>query len=471
MPDLKLFNTETRQKEVFVSKEKKCVKLYTCGPTIYDYAHIGNFRTYIFEDLLRRTLKYFGFSVYQVMNLTDVDDKTIQGAVTNQVSLESYTKPFKEAFFSDFKRLQIEPAEKYPAATEHIAEMIEMIEILLKKGFAYRGQDGGVYFSIQKCPRYGRLSHLKLDELKTNALNRTFSDEYEKDQASDFVLWKAYDETRDGSVFWESPFGKGRPGWHIECSAMALKHLGSEIDIHCGGVDNLFPHHENEIAQSECATDQLFVRYWLHSEHLLVNNQKMSKSKGNFYTLRDLLEKGYTGREVRYLLLATHYKTQLNFTLEGLVAARSSLKRIDDFILRLQDVEDFHSSHEALALIQKVKNHFKEALADDLNISLAIAALFDFLREINTLIDQKSLSKQEAKHVIETLKEFNQVLEIMEFQREEVMIPEDVQKALLIREKARSEKNWAEADIQRDYIFQKGYRIIDTPSGARVTKK
>src|SRR3990167_5556261 len=336
---LKLYNTETRKKEEIVPSDNDKIRIYTCGPTIYDYAHIGNFRTYIFEDLLRRTLEFFDFEVLQVMNITDIDDKTIKGALKKHQSLIEYTEPYRQAFFEDITSLNVEKAEYYPKATQYTAQMIEIIKNLIAKNYAYKGSDGSIYFSIEKFKKYGRLSHLDLASLKQNAQNRINSDEYEKENASDFVLWKSYDEKRDGNIFWESPFGKGRPGWHIECSAMAIKLLGPTIDIHCGGVDNVFPHHENEIAQSESFTGKVFVRHWVHVEHLLVDHKKMSKSLGNFFTLRDLLKKGYSGREVRYLLLSTHYRTQLNFTFAGLDAARASLQRIGDFINRLRAIQ------------------------------------------------------------------------------------------------------------------------------------
>jgi cysteinyl-tRNA synthetase len=354
--------------------------MYTCGPTVYNFAHIGNFRTYVFEDLLRRAIKFFGFQLTQVMNLTDVDDKTIRGAIANNVSLDDYTQPYKEAFFEDLKALNIEPAEHYPAATDYIPDMIQMIETLLAKGVAYRGGDGSIYYAISKFPRYGCLSHLHLDELQAGASERVASDEYEKEHVADFVLWKHYDPERDGQIYWESPFGPGRPGWHLECSAMAIKILGETIDIHVGGVDNMFPHHENEIAQSEACSGKPFVKLWMHAEHLVVDHKKMSKSLGNFYTLRDLLNKGYTGTQVRYLLLQTHYKTQLNFTFQGLEAAKSALQRLNDFIQRLQEVDTRESGGQMEGLCHKALEEFADALADDLNISSALAVIFDFVR-------------------------------------------------------------------------------------------
>lgn len=468
---LKLFNTQSRKKETFLPLKNNCARIYTCGPTVYHFAHIGNYRTYIFEDLLRRTIKFFHMDILQVMNLTDVDDKTIKGATEKNITLDEFTKPYKDAFFEDLRTLHIEPVEHYPAATEYIGEMILFIKDLLEKKIAYKGADGSIYFSINKFPRYGCLSQLKLDELQTGASERINSDEYDKDCAADFVLWKAYNAERDGKIYWESPFGLGRPGWHIECSTMAMKLLGDTIDIHAGGVDNIFPHHENEIAQSEAHSNKIFSRLWLHSEHLIVDNKKMSKSLGNFYTLRNILEKGYTGTQVRYLLLQTHYKTQLNFTLEGLSAAQASLERLQDFIFRLQNiVEQNSSSDRAYSLIEKAYFSFASALADDLNISAALGALFTLVREINALCEQKNLSKQQAQATLTLLQKLNGILGIFSFEFEDQQIPEEIQEALKQRLQARKEKNWSRADELRDYILKSGYLIEDTPQGAHLKK-
>ncbi|MBP9840920.1 MAG: cysteine--tRNA ligase [Simkaniaceae bacterium] len=463
---LKLYNTESRTKVPFAKRE---VKLYTCGPTVYNFAHIGNLRTYVFEDLLKRTLKWLGMEVDHVMNLTDVDDKTIRGALGKKTSLEAFTKIYKEAFFEDIKTLNIEPADHYPAATDYIPNMIKLIEKLMQEGIAYVGKDGSIYFSIKKFPSYGRLSHLTLDHLKVGASDRVAADEYDKEAASDFVLWKAYDKERDGLIFWESPFGPGRPGWHIECSAMAMALLGETIDIHVGGVDNIFPHHENEIAQSEACTGQCFVKHWMHSEHLLVDGKKMSKSLGNFYTLRDVLGKGFSGREMRYLLIATHYRTPLNFTFEGLSASRHALERIHTFIERLTSFQETTSVTSLITSpLEKAKNLFKEALADDLNISAALAALFDLIREVNTLMDEKCFTEQEASLVLGVLHDFDRVLGFLPFTSEPLSIPEKVQKAFEERQRARANKEWKRADELRQEILLQGFVIEDTPSGARL---
>lgn len=467
---LKFFNTEKRMKEVFKPLQDSEVRMYTCGPTVYHFAHIGNFRTYIFEDLLRRTLKFFGFKVTQVMNLTDVDDKTIKGAIAKQITLQEFTHPYIQAFFDDIKALNIEPAEHYPAATAYIDDMIKMIQKLLEKGIAYKGGDNSIYFAIRKFPRYGCLSHLKLDELQSGASERVASDEYEKDNVSDFVLWKYYDAERDGKIFWESPFGPGRPGWHLECSAMAMQLLGETIDIHCGGVDNMFPHHENEIAQSEAFSNKPFVRYWMHAEHLIVDNKKMSKSLGNFYTLRDLLSKGYTGVQVRYMLLQTHYKTQLNFTFAGLDSVKASLQRLNDFIQRLLDVQNGVDKGLAEPFMERAFNLFAQALADDLNISVALSAVFDLVREINSLCDQQTLSRREALQVIDLLRKFDTILGVLNFEKSEEDIPQELQIALDQRIEARKNKDWAKSDLLRDFIVSKGYSIEDTPKGVRLKK-
>jgi cysteinyl-tRNA synthetase len=485
---LKLYNTETRKKEEILPSDGQTVRMYTCGPTVYNFAHIGNFRTYVFEDLLRRAIKFFGFSIRQAMNLTDVDDKTIKGALEKKIPLDAFTKPFKEAFFEDLKTLSIERVEHYPQATDYIAEMITIIQTLVEKGIAYRGHDGSIYFAIAKFPSYGRLSHLHLNALQVGASNRIAVDEYDKENASDFVLWKAHDSTRDGEIFWESPFGKGRPGWHIECSAMAMKLLGASIDIHVGGVDNMFPHHENEIAQSEAFSSHHFVKHWLHAEHLLVDHKKMSKSLGNFYTLRDLLNKGYTGRQIRYMLLQTHYRTQLNFTFAGLDAVVQTLLRLSDFIHRLQDIRRIilekalpespqnnlkvKKDHGCLLpLLENTMEQFAANLADDLNISPALAALFDMVREVNILCDQGKIGISEVEDVLDFLAKADRVLGVLPLKPEEEVIPLELEEALKKREVARAEKNWKMADEYRDLIQSHGYLIEDAPHGARLKKK
>jgi cysteinyl-tRNA synthetase len=468
MMHLKIYNTESRKKEEVLPLDGKTIHMYTCGPTIYNYAHIGNFRTYVAEDLLRRSLKLLGYQIIQAMNITDIDDKTIKAALAQKISLREYTRPYEEAFFEDLHALNIESVEYYPRATEYIEEMILIIQKLLELKIAYQGIDKSIYFSIAKFPSYGRLSHLCLDQLESGASNRMSEDEYDKENIADFALWKAYDPEKEQGIYWDSPFGPGRPGWHIECSAMAMKLLGSSIDIHVGGVDNMFPHHENEIAQSEAFSCSRFVKYWVHIEHLLVDHKKMSKSLGNFYTLRDLIAKGYEGRHIRYLLLQTHYRTQLNFTFRALEAARASLERIDDFIARLKTLTIDLEIESTTEILKQAKELFCMHLADDLNISAALAVVFELIRQVHTLCDQQKVSLEEAKKIFVFFQEIDAVLGCLFV--EEEYIPEDLQEALRLRQHARREKNWKLADSYRDKIQTRGYCIEDSPQGPRLKK-
>ncbi len=465
---MRLFNTESRSLEELVPHDGKRIKMYTCGPTVYDYAHIGNFRTYVAQDLLRRTLEFFDIPVLQAMNITDVDDKTIGRALKEQVPLRDATEPYRIAFMEDLKTLNILPAHHYPKATDYIPQMIELIQTLLAKKIAYAAPDHSIYYSTEAFQSYGRLSHLNLDELKANASGDNDPDCSQKRHAADFVLWKAYDSCRDGTIFWESPFGRGRPGWHIECSAMAMQLLGHSLDLHAGGIDLMFPHHENEIAQSEGCTACRFVRYWFHVEHLLVDHRKMSKSLGNFYTLRDLLKKGYTGSEVRYLLLSTHYRTQLNFTDSGLDAARASLKRVRDLIDRLRAVPAVAYKPLYAPILDKADLAFREALSEDLNISVALSALFDLIRDLHTLIDQKQLSQEGAQAALSLLNRWDRVLGVLPLAEEQA--PADLLALLQEREAARKAKNWAESDRLRNQIAARGYQIEDSPTGARLKR-
>jgi cysteinyl-tRNA synthetase len=458
------FNTLTRQIEPFEPREPGRVSIYTCGPTVYNYAHIGNFRAYIFEDLLQRHLEYRGYAVTRVMNLTDVDDKTIRGCRAAQVPLAEFTQPFKRAFAEDLKTLRIKAPQHVPEATaaNHITRMIEMIAILIDRGHAYRAEDGSVYFRIASFPDYGKLAHLDLAELRPSG--RVASDEYEKENIGDFALWKAWDEA-DGDVGWDSPWGRGRPGWHIECSAMATGILGPQIDIHCGGEDNIFPHHEAEIAQSECVTGLPFVRLWMHCKHLLVDNQKMSKSAGNFYTLRDLTEKGWSGREVRCALLSVKYREPLNFTMEGLSAARSALARYDEWSRRLDEAAG--TSSEPLPADLNADG-FGAALDDDLNISAALGAVFELIRETNKRLDAGSLSSGQVRGLAEWRDAANSVLR---FEPEAATIPAEVQALLTLRAEARAAKNWAESDRVRDEVATLGWIVKDTKDGQKVSPK
>ncbi|MDH5754531.1 MAG: cysteine--tRNA ligase [Candidatus Bathyarchaeota archaeon] len=462
--NLRFFNTLTRKNEKFIPSKKGKVKMYTCGPTVYDFAHIGNFRAFIFEDLLRRWLEYRGFNVTQVMNLTDVDDRTIAASRRQGIPLKEYTEHYIKAFFEDIKTLNIEKAERYPKATEHIPEMIALIKKLMEKGYAYRGEDGSIYYDISKFKDYGKLSKIKVEELKSGA--RVKVDEYGKEEARDFALWKAWDE-EDGDVFWETELGKGRPGWHIECSAMAMKYLGETLDIHCGGVDNLFPHHENEIAQSEAATGKKFVNYWLHNEHLLVEGRKMAKRLGNFYTLRDLLGKGYDPKAIRYLLMSTHYRQQLNFTFEGLEAAKSAVDRLINFMHRLIDADGRECREKIKTLISSMQRRFEEAMDDDLNISVALATLFDFVREVNKLMDDNMLSRKEAEKVCKLMMRFDKVLGVIGKVKKEEKLPKEAEELIRKREEARKAKDWKTADKIREQLKAMGIIIEDTPQGVK----
>ncbi|RFT16140.1 MAG: Cysteinyl-tRNA synthetase [Candidatus Saccharicenans subterraneus] len=458
---IRFFNTLSGSLEEFRPLKEGEVRLYTCGPTVYDYPHIGNYRAYIFEDLLKRFLLLAGFKVIHVMNITDVDDKTIKGAARQGLSLQEYTSRYIEAFFEDLKTLRIMPADIYPRATEHIPDMVRMVRGLLDKGCAYY-KEGSVYFSIQKFPAYGRLAKIDLAELKAGA--RVDSDEYEKESVHDFALWK---KAKEGEPFWETELGAGRPGWHIECSAMSTRYLGPSIDIHCGGIDNIFPHHENEIAQSEAYYGQKFVNYWLHCHHLVVDGEKMSKSKGNFYTLRDLLARGLNPVDLRFFLLSTHYRKMLNFTFDGLEQARASRQRVLDFVYELEHRTLAPGAEpEIQGLAEKVLTDFKESLADDLNISAALAVLFDFIREINSRLSRDLLKQEDAVRVLRTVEEIDRVLAILQERKEEALPPELLEK-IELRQWARKEKNFALADAIREELRQQGIMLEDTKEGVR----
>ncbi len=461
--NIHLFNTLTRQKEAFTPIQSGKVGMYTCGPTVYDYAHIGNFRAFIFEDLLKRWLKHQGYQVTHVMNLTDVDDKTIKGSQKQAKPLREYTDFYAKAFFEDIQTLNIEPATVYPRATDHIPEMVKIIKTLMQKGYAYKGDDGSIYFAINKLPSYGKLSHIKKDELKAGA--RVKQDEYAKEEAQDFALWKAW-TPEDGDVFWETELGKGRPGWHIECSAMSMKYLGETFDIHCGGVDNMFPHHENEVAQSEAASGKPFVHYWMHNEHLQVEGKKMAKRLGNFYTLRDLLQKGCDPLAIRYLLLSTHYRQQFNFTFEGLEAAKGAIGRLSNLLRRLQDADGKGSPSDVDDLICTVQKCFGDAMDDDLNISIALASLFDFVRDINNLLDSNIISKVEAQRLGAVIEDLDKVLGVIPKSKEEVL-PKEAEELIKKREEARKAKDWKAADQLRQQLKGMGIAIEDTAQGVR----
>ncbi len=460
---IKIFNTLTRQKEEFKPIEPDKVGMYTCGPTVYDYAHIGNFRAFLFEDLLKRWLQHQGYTVTHVMNLTDVDDKTIKGSQKQAKPLREYTDFFAKAFFEDIQALNIELATFYPRATDHVPEMVQLIKTLLQKHVAYKGEDGSIYFNIRKFPAYGKLSHLQVQELKAGA--RVSQDEYAKEEAQDFALWKAY-TPEDGNVFWETELGKGRPGWHIECSAMSMKYLGETFDIHCGGVDNMFPHHENEIAQSEAATGKPFVHYWMHNEHLQVEGKKMSKSLGNFYTLRDLLQKGLDPLAIRYLLLSTHYRQQFNFTFEALDSSKKAIERLANLQRRLQDANGKGKTETLTLLMDKVQTCFAEAMNDDLNVSVAFASLFDFVRDTNNLLDANALSKEEAAKVSALIADYDKVLGVIPKPKEETL-PSEAAELIKKRGDARKAKDWKTADEARQQLKAMGIVVEDTAQGVR----
>jgi cysteinyl-tRNA synthetase len=468
---IRFFNTYSRQPEEFTPRDLKKIDIYTCGPTVYSRAHIGNFRAYIFEDLLQRHLEARGFKVHRVMNITDVDDKTIRGAREAKLPLSKFTQQFKDAFFEDAETLRIKRADDYPAATDqrYIDKMISMISVLISKGLAYQAEDKSVYFRINKFPNYGKLAHFNLDELQSTG--RVKHDEYDKEHIGDFALWKAWDE-EDGDVKWDSPWGPGRPGWHIECSAMATALLGDQIDIHCGGVDNIFPHHEAEIAQSEGVTGKQFVRYWLHCAHLLVEGQKMSKSLGNFYTIPDVLAKGYTGREIRYALIRVNYRTQLNFTWDGMKEARESLSRIDDWLQRLRETAGDKIDPPSPRLRRdeaiQLGHEFEEALDDDLNISAALGFLFETIREINRAMDENKL---DAKSASAWLNWWNRINNVLDFESEEAELPEEVAKLAEARAQARLAKDFRKSDELRHNLNALGWEARDTKDGQKITRR
>ena len=460
---LKFYNTLTRKKEPFKELKKGLVTIYSCGPTVYNFAHIGNWRSFIFADILRRYLKYKDYKVKHVMNITDVDDKTIRDSKKEGLSLKKFTEKYTKYFFDDMKSLNIELVEYNPKATENIGGMVKLIKTLLKKGYAYKADDG-IYFDIKKFKDYGKLANLNMKGLKVGA--RVATDEYDKKSANDFALWKFWDKD-DGDVFWETEIGKGRPGWHIECSVMSMRYLGETIDIHTGGVDLVFPHHQNEIAQSEAANNKKFVDYWMHCEHLIVNGKKMSKSLGNFYTLRDILEKGFDARAVRYVLMATHYKQKFNFTFKGIEAAQNVIERFREFFLKLKEVSG-KDNKDVPKLIKKVKDGFEKAMDDNLNMSKALAKIFDFMKEINILLKENELSKKDADSVIKTMKEFDSVLGIMDFKEEK--IDKEIENLVKEREDVRVKKDFAKADKIRDDLKKKGIVLEDTPQGVRWKK-
>ncbi|GBE55663.1 MAG TPA: cysteine--tRNA ligase [Euryarchaeota archaeon] len=455
---LRLYNTMSGRKEI-LSHEGEEVKIYTCGPTVYDFAHIGNFRAYIVHDMLRRYLKFKGFKVRQVMNITDVDDKTIKRSREEGISLKEYTARYEKAFFEDMKAVNIERVEHYPRATEHISDMVKIIKVLLEKGYAYYARDKSIYFDISRFRDYGKLSGIKISSLKEGA--RVKQDEYAKNEARDFALWKAYSK-EDGEVFWETDIGKGRPGWHIECSAMSMRYLGETLDIHAGGVDLIFPHHENEIAQSEACTGRQFSKLWVHNEHLLVEGRKMSKSLGNFFTLRELLDRGYNPMAIRYLLLATHYKRKLNFTFKALKDAEITLKRLEDFTDRIAKLEVEGGSYMK-ENIDKVREKFFSALDDNLDTPKALSYIFTIVKEVSREISSGKVGTEDKNEIIRLINDFNYIFAVLQERKNE--LPEELRRLIKEREEARARGEFKKADGIRDYLLSKGIEIEDTREG------
>ncbi|QSR88525.1 cysteine--tRNA ligase [Methylacidiphilum caldifontis] len=462
LPPFKLFNTLSRSIEPINPIHPPQITLYACGPTVYNLAHIGNFRTFLCVDLLRRALELFGYKVTHVMNYTDVDDKTIAASRAAGISLAAYTQRYIDEFEKDMRTLNMLKPHFQPRATEHIEKMIEFIRQLLEKDHAYIGQDGSVYFRISSFPDYGKLSHLDKEKLKIGT--QVFSDEYVKENYGDFALWKAK-KAEDGDVGWISPWEIGRPGWHIECSTMSICYLGKQIDIHCGGVDLIFPHHENEIAQSESMTGTKFVRHWFHVSHVLVEGEKMSKSLGNIYTLRDVLNKGFSARVLRYhLLTSSHYRQTLNFSWHGMESSREALKRIDSWLSRQRDIPPSqflgHETDEQISFNRR----FLEALADDLNITEAVGHLFDWIRLTNRMMD-------EGKQLPPLYKSWQLVDSLLGVGELNVEIPPEIQSLLSMRAEARKKKDWQTSDRLRQALLDKGWIVQDTPEGQKAWKE
>jgi len=467
---LKLTNTLTGAAEPFTPADGATVRMYTCGPTVHDFAHIGNFRTFVFEDVLRRHLKS-KWKILHVMNITDIDDKIIRKSAERGMDIRAYTAPFTAAFFEDSARLRIEKPDVITAATDYIPEMMQLVERLLENGNAYR-EGNSIYFRISSFPAYGRLSRLDRRELKVGA--RIDADEYEKEQPNDFVLWKGPKDEAEKA--WTASFGVGRPGWHLECSAMAMKCLGETLDIHCGGVDNIFPHHENEIAQSEAVTSKPFARFWLHAEHLLVENEKMSKSKGNFHTLRNLLEKGYRAEAIRYLLLSVQYRKQLNFTMAGLEQAQRSLERIREFLFRLRTARLAPgTTPEVKDAVAAARTQFEAGLDDDLNTAYALAAVFDLIRASNTALDKEQLREDDRTAILSWFSEVDGRLAILPVAEErgaaDEEVDQEIESLVKRRNEARRNRDFAASDQIRNELLDRGIVIEDTREGTKWHRK
>jgi cysteinyl-tRNA synthetase len=463
---LRLKNTLSRTQEDFRPLEGNIVRMYACGPTVYDYGHIGNFRTFVSVDVLRRYLKYLGYELQHIMNITDVEDKIIRGMLASGKSLEEYTEFYTQEFLKDSDALNIQRPEIIPYATRHLAQMIELMKRLTEGGHTYQS-DGSLYFSISSFPGYGKLSGLKLEGNVAGA--RVDVDEYEKADARDFVLWKAAKE--EGEPRWPSPFGEGRPGWHLECSAMSMEYLGESFDIHCGGVDLIFPHHENEIAQSQGATGKPFVRFWVHTEFLLVEGEKMSKSKGNYYTVRQLIEQGHSPMAIRYLLLSVPYRTQLNFMLDGLRGAQSALEGLRNFRRRVADYDGSAGSHPRMQdILTRARKDFEAGMNDDLNTSKALAAVFEFRRDANTAMDTGEFGVDDGRAVLELLARIDSVLGVLGEEKEQLLEPE-IEVMIEERNLARRNREFKKADQLRDDLAARGIILEDTPQGTKWKRK
>ncbi len=446
-----LFNTLSREKEKFVPLKPNMVTMYSCGPTVYNYPHIGNYRAFLLADTLKRVLTYSGFNVRHIMNLTDIDDKTIRESTKEGKSLKEFTEFYTEEFLKDIKSLNILPPEKYTKATDNINEMVQLIKKLMEKGLAYKSGDGSVYYDIKKFKEYGKLSHIVLEQQKKNAGGRIVADEYDKDNVQDFALWKAWDQ-KDGNVFWENELGKGRPGWHIECSAMSMKFLGEQLDIHTGGVDLIFPHHENEIAQSEGVTEKQFVKYWMHNEWLLVDGKRMAKSANNFYTLRDLMKKGLNPITYRFWLLMAQYRTRINFVWEALEGAETALKRLYSLYMELGG---------AVGEVSKeYQQKFKGYIEDDLDTPRALPLLWDVIKD-------EKLSNADKKA---TILDFDKVFGLGFADLKVEIIPEEILKLVKEREEARKNKDFKKSDELREKVNSLGYEVKDTNDGQKVLK-
>ncbi len=464
---LRFYNTLTQQVQEFAPSDGKTVRMYTCGPTVYNFVHIGNLRTFTFQDLLRRWLRTSGFELNHVMNITDVEDKIIRSATAAGQTIQQYTKPYEEAFLEDCKTLRFEKPERIVRATEHIPEMAELIQKLTEKGLTYTSE-GSVYYRISGFKDYGKLSHNDFAGMRAGT--RVDVDEYDKDDARDFVLWKM---KKDGEPSWQTSVGDGRPGWHIECSAMAMKYLGETLDIHAGGVDLVFPHHENEIAQSEAATGKPFASFWLHSEHLIVEGQKMSKSLGNFYTLRDLIAKGYPPEIIRYLLTQVPYRNKLNFTFDGLKAAAAAIDRLRNYKLRLEtDKYPAGVNAEIEDRIAKAGADFRGAMDDDLNTAGALAAVFELIRDTNTAMDGGEFKEGNRASALAFLKLFDSIFDVLEVTQAEGAVGDaEIDAMVAARSAAKKAKDFVKSDAIRDELLAKGIILEDTKEGVRWKRK